>query len=266
MLETVLFDLDGTIYDFDTPDQLGMQALFDYACPVLGLKKEELRAKIKEANVEINNELGLNSASIHNRLIRYQRVLENMGRPLHPLALGMYHAYWDTFLDNLRLEPGILPLIDYLHGRGIRVGICTNLTSELQFIKMTKLGIWEYFDSFTASEECGYEKPDKNIFLYSLAKTGGRPETSIFVGDNRSFDVFGPMKIGMKGIWYCPDPQEANVTTREIVQTWTTPSKKITPGTETRLNEGIGMIRDDFGEYPVIHTYMGEWCRELFDL
>jgi putative hydrolase of the HAD superfamily len=266
MIDTVLFDLDGTIYNYDTPDKIGLQAAFDYACPLLGLTPGELRAKIKTTNYEIVRELGKNNASIHNRLIRYQRVLENMVKPIHPIAMGMYHAYWDTFLEQMALEPGVLSLIDYLHSRDIYVGICTNLTSEIQFLKMERLGIWDYFDSFTTSEECGSEKPDEHIFLYSLAKAGSRPENSIFIGDNRSFDVFGPAKIGMKGIWYCPDPEIRTVTPKEIEQYTSTPSKKINPGTETRLNDGVGIIRDEFGEYPVIHTYEGEWCRALFDL
>ena len=266
MLETVLFDLDGTIYNYDIPDKIGIQAVYDYACPILGLTPGELHTKIKAANAEIVSELGKGNAAIHNRLIRFQRVLENMGKPLYPVAMGMYHAYWDTFVDNMTLEPGILSLIDYLHSRGVHVGICTNLTAEIQFIKMEKLGIWDYFDSFTTSEECGCEKPDKRIFQYSLTKAGSRPENSIFIGDNRSFDVFGPMKIGMKGIWYCPAPEVRKVTTTEIEQPNSSPSKNITPGTENRLNEGVGIIRDEFGEYPVIHTYEGEWCRALFDL
>lgn len=266
MLECVLFDLDGTIYDFDTPDKIGIQAVYDYACPVLGLTREELRARIKAANVEIVRELGMNNAAIHNRLIRFQRVLEHMGKPIHPVAMKMYRIYWDTFFEHMILEPGVLPFIDYLRSRKIHVGICTNLTSDIQFIKMEKLGLWEYFDSFTTSEECGYEKPDEHIFQYALAKAGCRPENSIFVGDNRSFDVFGPSGIGMKGIWYCPDPQISAVDAKEIEQTFTTPSKKIVPGTEQRLNEGVGIIRDEFGEYPVIHTYEGEWCRALFEL
>lgn len=266
MLETVLFDLDGTIYNYDIPDKIGIQAVYDYACPILGLTPGELHTKIKAANAEIVSELGKGNAAIHNRLVRFQRVLENMGKPLYPVAMGMYHAYWDTFVDNMTLEPGILSLIDYLHSRGVHVGICTNLTAEIQFIKMEKLGIWDYFDSFTTSEECGCEKPDERIFLYSLAKAGSSPESSIFVGDNRSFDVFGPAKAGMKGIWYCPDPENRTVTPEEIAKLSTTPSKKITPGTETRLNEGVGIIRDELGEYPVIHTYEGEWCHVLFDL
>ena len=240
MLETVLFDLDGTIYNYDIPDKIGMQAVYDYACPVLGLTPEELHSQIEDANAEIVSELGKDNAAIHNRLIRFQRMLENMGKPIHPVAMGMYHAYWDTFVDNL--------------------------TAEIQFIKIERLGIWDYIDSLTTSEECGCEKPDERIYLYSLAKAGSRPENSIFVGDNRSFDVFGPSKAGMKGIWYCPNPESRKVTTLEIEQPTASPSKRITPGTENRLNEGVGIIRDEFGEYPVIHTYEGEWCRALFNL
>ena len=114
MLETVLFDLDGTIYNYDIPDKKGIQAVYDYACPVLGLTPTELQAEIKAANSEIVSELGKGNAAIHNRLVRFQRVLENMGKPLYPVAMDMYHAYWDTFVDNMTLEPGILSLIDYL--------------------------------------------------------------------------------------------------------------------------------------------------------
>ena len=181
MLETVLFDLDGTIYNYDIPDKIGIQAVYDYACPILGLTPKELQAKIKAANAEIVSELGKGNAAIHNRLVRFQRVLENMGKPMFPVALSMYHAYWDTFVDNMTLEPGILTLIDYLRSRGVHVGICTNLTAEIQYIKMEKLGIWDYIDSLTTSEECGWEKPDERIFLYSLAKAGSSPEKSIFI-------------------------------------------------------------------------------------
>ena len=65
---------------------------------------------------------------------------------------------------------------------------------------------------------------------------------------------------------YSEDPENRTVTPEEIAKLSTTPSKKITPGTETRLNEGVGIIRDELGEYPVIHTYEGEWCHVLFDL
>ena len=68
MLETVLFDLDGTIYNYDIPDKIGIQAVYDYACPILGLTPGELHAEIKAANAEIVSELGKGNAAIHNQV------------------------------------------------------------------------------------------------------------------------------------------------------------------------------------------------------
>lgn len=52
-----------------------------------------------------------------------------------------------------------------LKEQGVYVGICTNMTAEIQYQKIEKLGITRWIDGVVTSEEAGVEKPDYRIFL-----------------------------------------------------------------------------------------------------
>ena len=105
--KAVIFDLDGTLYDYQKADGAGVDAVNRYAAEHFGLTEEETKRGVREAMAEANARIGQKTASTHNRLIRYQVFCELHGYPVWPHALHMAYAYWNTFLENMDLDPDV---------------------------------------------------------------------------------------------------------------------------------------------------------------
>ena len=81
MLRAVLFDLDNTLYSYDEAHAAAWLALTDYARENLGLTPERFEALHREADRALRAHAGGPCAAVHNRLIRYQLLLEALGQP-----------------------------------------------------------------------------------------------------------------------------------------------------------------------------------------
>ena len=199
--KAVIFDLDGTLYDYQKADGAGVDAVNRYAAEHFGLTEEETKRGVREAMAEANARIGQKTASTHNRLIRYQVFCELHGYPVWPHALHMAYAYWNTFLENMDLDPDVPALFAALKKAGVQTGLGTNMTSYIQYRKLEVLGIAGKFDFVVMSEEAGLEKPDPAFFALCAAKAGAEPQQCIFIGDNHPMDYLGAKNAGMYGIW-----------------------------------------------------------------
>ena len=207
MIRAVLFDLDNTLYCYDEAHAAAWRALLGYALDELGLTQERFQALHTQADRTLRMREG-SCAVVHNRLIRYQLLLEAQGLPIRH-APAMSALYWGTFLDNLRLFPGTKEGLAALRQAGYRVGVGTNMTADRQFDKLERLGLYPYVDILVTSEEAGAEKPDEKLFLLCTEKLGLPASECAYVGDSWQGDVLGSRKAGMHPVWFRPDGGEA---------------------------------------------------------
>ena len=199
--KAVIFDLDGTLYDYQKADRAGVDALNRYAAEHFGLSEEETVRGVQRAMDEANARIGTKTASTHNRVIRYQVFCELHGYPVWPHALHMAYTYWGTFLENMAPDPDVPELFASLKKAGVLIGLGTNMTSYVQYRKIEVLGIAGEFDFVVMSEEAGLEKPDPGFFALCAAKAEAEPSQCIFIGDNHPMDYLGAKAAGMRGIW-----------------------------------------------------------------
>ena len=204
MAHTVIFDLDGTLYDYDKAHAQGFRVLSDFAVRTLGVDPEVFPALHKKAMAEQERRMGFSCGSIHNRLIRYQIILEMTGKPVSH-ALHMSNLYWGAFLDTVTPYPGAETCLRALRAAGYRVGIGTNMTADYQYIKLERLGLLNSIDFLLTSEEAGVEKPDPLFFARCLDKADCPAEACVFVGDNPVHDVAAAVAAGMRAVWFCPE-------------------------------------------------------------
>lgn len=212
MLRAVIFDLDGTLYDFDAAHAHAFGALTEYACASFGLTPERFRELHQEADRILTRRAGINSGAIHNRLIRYQIILELIGQPFG-YAPRMSELYWHTLTLWMKPLPGLHEALRDLKAMGLKLGVGTNMTADWQYEKLEKLGIIGDFDFIVTSEEAGSEKPDSGIFMLCAEKAGCEPSECAFVGDSVSHDVVGALNAGMRAVWL-----NANGSTAEPVK------------------------------------------------
>ncbi len=208
MIQTVIFDIDNTLYDYDAAHAVAFQALTEYAQRELGVEPEAFPALHKAANEVLKAHAGTNCAAIHSRLIRYQLLLEMLHKPLTH-ALPMERLYWNTLVDVAVPSPGAQECLEALKRSGMRLGIGTDMTADWQYVKLDRLGLLPWFDFIVTSEEASDEKPGERFFALCLDKAGCPAEGCAFVGDNPKKDVDGALRAGMRAVWYHPQEDAA---------------------------------------------------------
>jgi putative hydrolase of the HAD superfamily len=202
MIKTVIFDLDNTLYSYDRAHAAAWAALLSLAEERLGLGEERFRALHAEASRVLTRRCG-GGPAIHNRLIRFQILLELAGLPIGA-APELADCYWDVLLDRLEPEPGAAETLGALRALGLRIGVGTNMTADRQFEKLRRLGLLPLVDFLVTSEELGVEKPDPRLFTLCAEKAGVPLRCCAFVGDSLQKDALAALAAGMRGIWYRP--------------------------------------------------------------
>lgn len=206
MIKAVIFDIDNTLYSYDEAHPVAYQALKDYAFGEFGWSGEEFDRIHQRAQRELKTVMG-DVAAIHNRLIRYQNMLEAEGLPLFPHALHMEALYWDTLIEASSPSPGAEAAMAALKTWGVRIGIGTDMTARVQLRKLTHLGLLPYIDFMVSSEEASVEKPSAALFERCVQKSGCQAAECLFVGDSLKKDYYGALGAGLQAVWYRPGGQ-----------------------------------------------------------
>lgn len=110
------------------------------------------------------------------------------------LPNGASWAPWPKRLDPL--YPNAISLLNILHKK-FRIGVIANHGKDTA----QRLGIAQFFTTYTASETAGCRKPDLRIFEMALAQAQCLPENAVMIGDRLDNDIYPAKKLGMKTIW-----------------------------------------------------------------
>lgn len=201
-IKAVVFDLDNTLYDYDACNQLAEKSLFEKISTEFAITEDEAEHLLKAAKKNIKNALGEDAAASHNRLLYMQNICELAGKNPLKYAMTFYDEYWNTMLENMSLYDYVIPLMNELHSKGIKIGVLTDLTAHIQYRKLQKLRLTEKVDCLVTSEEAGAEKPSRKMFDAMLWKLGVEPGEVLMVGDSKEKDIIGAENAGIQGILF----------------------------------------------------------------
>ena len=201
MYKAVIFDLDHTLYDFTEPHLAAIDAINAYMGEHFGFSYEEADARGKEAFLMTKQKVGEATASTHSRTLRYQTLCETIGENefLHAHVMG--EMYWNVFFEAMKKDESVVPVLEALRERGIKIIVGTDMTATEQFKKVERLGLQHHIDYLVTSEEAGGEKPSPRLLELCMKKAGATKEECIFVGDHPLKDVLGPINYGMDAVW-----------------------------------------------------------------
>jgi putative hydrolase of the HAD superfamily len=132
-------------------------------------------------------------------------LLDCMGiEPVPDLVASVADPYANAVLH---VEPflveGALEALEAIRDSGLKLALISNTgrtPGQAMRKVIRKMGIIDFFEVTTFSNETGYLKPDSRIFETTLSRIGARPEQTVHVGDHDLLDVKGAKDYGMKSI------------------------------------------------------------------
>jgi putative hydrolase of the HAD superfamily len=92
--------------------------------------------------------------------------------------------------------PDVVPALDALRARGIRLGVVSNWDSRLPDL-LRALGLGHRFEVLAVSSLEGVEKPDPRLFRVALQRLGVPPGDAVHVGDRPDVDGEGAVRAGV---------------------------------------------------------------------
>ena len=193
----ILLDLDNTVYEYNNPHNKGLNAIYSYCKNHFDVSSEKVALAYAYGREKVHIELRETAAS-HNRLLYIQKMLEILDISPFSHALKLYNAYWDTFLEEMKLYDGVE---DFMENYSGKICIVSDLTAHIQYRKIEKLGIGNYINYIVTSEESGREKPHAYPFMLAMDKLDLTAKDIFMVGDSFKKDIVGALNLGIESYW-----------------------------------------------------------------
>ncbi len=212
-IDHVFFDLDRTLWDFDTNSHHALSQIFDRLELQTTIKnKRAFISDYKRINEQMWAEYRQGSLPKEElRIGRFERALQKHGC-FDPKIAEIYAESYIALCPHLtELFPGTLELLAELKRRGKKLHIITNGFSEVQHLKLQKSGMENYFDVVLCSDALGVSKPDPRIFREALSMTGAKASQSLMIGDHLETDVLGANAVGMQAVLFDPKNEYKNL-------------------------------------------------------
>lgn len=201
--ETILLDLDHTLFDSDTSEQTA----FAQALVTAGIV-EPMQYFTAYQAINLRLWAAVERGEVlqqHVRTHRFERLVAQEKIDADPLQLA------DDFVtglgENGSLYAGAREVLERL-SRQASLALVTNGLGEVQRARVDRLGIGEYFDAIIISAEVGAAKPGTEIFDIVFAALDSPSKVSaLMVGDSLSSDMQGGANYGIATCWYNPNGQ-----------------------------------------------------------
>lgn len=205
--DSIFFDLDRTLWDFDGSALLAFQDIFisyglkeksidsaEQLYEVYSLHNEALWKKYRVGEITKEKLRGL----------RFYLTLDEFGIDDKDLAESIGEDYLLMIAHKVSLFPNAIEILEYLKPK-YHLFLITNGFMEVQTTKLKVSGLGDYFEVVVTSEEAGYKKPDRRIFDYALEKSGADTASSLMIGDDPEVDILGAKNIGMDQVLFDPE-------------------------------------------------------------
>ena len=202
----ILFDLDNTLYDFDTSSSFALQKTFEE----FGLNHNaENIAIYQEINHQCWTDFENGKMDFETlRNIRFELFLKAIKKDLNGRSMSDRYLYLLSTTD-FKME-GAISLLDYLKPK-FNLVVVTNGLKEVKRPQLSRPEIAHYFKTIIISEEIGVSKPHTGFFDQTFNAIG-KPDKKevIIIGDSLNSDIRGGRDYGIETCWFNPKRKSNN--------------------------------------------------------
>jgi putative hydrolase of the HAD superfamily len=222
MIQHVFFDLDRTLWDFDSNSDLALRELFfEFELDKQIDNPDTFIHKYKEINDDYWNNYRVGKTTKEAlRSGRFFDTLQQFEIADKIIAEKLGDRYLELCPTLTKLFPGTIEMLSSLQNLGINLHIITNGFAESQHIKLTNCGLSDYFQVIICSDELSVNKPDPAIFLEAMKRADATPKNSVMIGDHPEIDVLGATAVGMRGVLFNPQKNYSVSPAFEQINHW----------------------------------------------
>jgi putative hydrolase of the HAD superfamily len=200
----LFFDLDHTLWDFETNSKETLQDLY-LAHQLANLGIADFDAFFERYSYH-NERLWdrYTKGFIKQEELRWKRMwltLLDYKIANEPLSRQLAIAFLELLPTKKNLFPYTIEILNYLSDKGYVMHLITNGFESVQHNKLRNSNLSSYFKVVITSEASNSLKPNKEIFDYALQKAGAVTAESIMIGDNIDADIKGGMNAGLDTIF-----------------------------------------------------------------
>ena len=200
----LFFDLDHTLWDFDTNAKETLSEVFI----LFNLESKTAKAFTDFYTLYLNHNAILwdryHKGFITSEDLKWKRMWRTLldcsiGDEL--LAKEMSAKFLEILPTKNLLFDYTIEIMEYLQKRKYRMHLITNGFEKTQWSKLKNSNLEKYFTHVITSETSNSVKPAKEIFEYAIKLSGANLEESIMIGDNLDADIQGAINAGMDNIF-----------------------------------------------------------------
>ncbi len=170
---TIVFDLDGTLAE-TAPDIMATLNVI--------LKQEGLAPLPVERAREL---VGAGARALIERGFGVSNA-ELPAAKLESLFQEFLEIYAGRVVDSSHLFDGVLPALDRLAARNMRLAVCTNKPIHHTMLILDAFGITGRFDAIAGRDTFAMCKPDPRHLTLTIAQAGGAASHAVMVGDSKT--------------------------------------------------------------------------------
>ena len=166
MIKGAIFDMDGTLID----SMQMWRTLPQRYLRRLGLEpREDVREKNKKRTFQ--------------GLVEELREYYGIDRSQEQVEREMMQEVAAFYAAEVEVKPGVLPALEALKQRGVRLCIATATDRSLALIALERCGLLDYFERLFCCSEVGAGKNDPAIFRQAMESLGTNRENTLIFED-----------------------------------------------------------------------------------
>lgn len=119
-------------------------------------------------------------------------------RPSETFFPQLFNRFADA--DSWHVYDDVLPVLDSLASRGLKLGIISNWDDRLRPL-LSRLRLDKYFETIVVSCEIGPPKPAAATFDAAASRLQIPPGAILHIGDSLEMDVVGARAAGLQALW-----------------------------------------------------------------
>ena len=183
MRKTVIFDLDGVIFDSEQVVRQGWR----YAAERLHL------GQVDHLFLQC---VGTNHIFTE-RLLQEQFGSQFSYEEFRKYTREFFYNYTDKY--GLPVKPGVRKLMDYLKHNGYAIGLASSSTLQYILNGLRQAQLIEYFDVIVSGENLKRSKPEPDIYLMACEKMAVAPTEAYAIEDSYN-GIRSASRAGMQPI------------------------------------------------------------------